>query len=952
VFKLLSALLLESKIVLCSKHRSLLTPVAEALRCFIWPFKWNYAYVPVLPMFLSGILEAPMPILVGVHTDNISEKLCALEEICVVDLDHDRVSYHSDQPQKMLPPALLKALKKDLDSSGVRSLQRFESISVPVSLDTLGSEFQNAPSYSSDSESKQNGQSSTAHQPEFSTRRVRASFVSFLVSFLGDFRSHLLFPIIKEREGHELSFDELFDRKAYLKSVPTLSREFLRDFVATQMFSGFVDEMTYSSERLQELEFFSSCYEYHSTLTGLSHKVKHRKAAPSLVDYLVDRRYQDMLYKIPAPDRSDLSEEYFEYPTFPKLDISLFRRPRPVHVKYLQDVSEERRSAIDFDKCFASHPSSHAKAKASNFHPISETFNSPSDWVKFLLRQIYSCWFILQEASISYHPNSEKAVLDLFVVLDKIVSTGIVPDEGIYRSVLILCGKFRKRREAQIVFETMKRFDVKPTAITYGAYASALAEGLGDVPEKSASVDSLHLSEADRNNGGDGALETESSKYMTGGASDVSSYSSFSLHRAISVLSLGDDAADTNSTLSLASLQRLRSLSDGMTLDSTGVPETGTATCEADGADASASGTASFHPVPPSGDTLSNDPCTTTGIEAAETLSRVDFAAPIAMSCFNVCDGCHTTLTETHTIGGFSDDDASFLTTCVRCYNNRFVPRLQVRYSIRMGDSDSSVDEEEEPEAASDCTTSTTAGDVSRGGAADQEEAKESTPSPSVIMISVPFLNPIILRNDLSHVSRALREDLASVDKFSRMHPILFWNLIWHFSNYDLPLDVFFPSGIRKMERLIPRYSYQNRVLTARDEETLEALRDLLRDGHFTRAMHLFLSKRKDTSPVSPPFTCRQTYEFKGQKENQAPPKPNGSIWTASMFDTLFDLRASTTDLPVVDMHSFSQKYATAVDLLDLQWRDHTKEIDKAPGELLLSIQTLFQTEPNAPRFG
>ena len=48
---------------------------------------------------------------------------------------------------------------------------------------------------------------------------------------------------------------------------------------------------------------------------------------------------------------------------------------------------------------------------------------------------------------------------------------------GVYRSILIICGKFHKKYEAQVIFEAMKKSGVKPSAVTYGAYAAALAEG-------------------------------------------------------------------------------------------------------------------------------------------------------------------------------------------------------------------------------------------------------------------------------------------------------------------------------------------------------------------------------------------------------------------------------------------------------------------------------------------
>jgi hypothetical protein len=40
----LEALLSERKIIICSHHLSVLTPIAEALRALAFPFQWQYVF--------------------------------------------------------------------------------------------------------------------------------------------------------------------------------------------------------------------------------------------------------------------------------------------------------------------------------------------------------------------------------------------------------------------------------------------------------------------------------------------------------------------------------------------------------------------------------------------------------------------------------------------------------------------------------------------------------------------------------------------------------------------------------------------------------------------------------------------------------------------------------------------------------------------------------------------
>ena len=57
-----------AKVVLCSKHTSMLTPVAESLRGILYPFTWQGLYIPLLPSSMMDILLSPSPYLIGLHS--------------------------------------------------------------------------------------------------------------------------------------------------------------------------------------------------------------------------------------------------------------------------------------------------------------------------------------------------------------------------------------------------------------------------------------------------------------------------------------------------------------------------------------------------------------------------------------------------------------------------------------------------------------------------------------------------------------------------------------------------------------------------------------------------------------------------------------------------------------------------------------------------------------------
>jgi hypothetical protein len=62
-FRILSA---EFSLCFCSRNPSLLTPVQEAFLSFLFPMVWQGVYIPVLPRSMLDILDAPVPVVMGV----------------------------------------------------------------------------------------------------------------------------------------------------------------------------------------------------------------------------------------------------------------------------------------------------------------------------------------------------------------------------------------------------------------------------------------------------------------------------------------------------------------------------------------------------------------------------------------------------------------------------------------------------------------------------------------------------------------------------------------------------------------------------------------------------------------------------------------------------------------------------------------------------------------------
>ena len=70
IIYLFECVLLERKILLISKYKSLLTQVAECLTGLIYPFVWTHVLIPILPENLKSYIDAPVPFIIGISSEN------------------------------------------------------------------------------------------------------------------------------------------------------------------------------------------------------------------------------------------------------------------------------------------------------------------------------------------------------------------------------------------------------------------------------------------------------------------------------------------------------------------------------------------------------------------------------------------------------------------------------------------------------------------------------------------------------------------------------------------------------------------------------------------------------------------------------------------------------------------------------------------------------------------
>ncbi|XP_016126933.1 DENN domain-containing protein 5A-like [Sinocyclocheilus grahami] len=74
VLQLFTCALLEIQILLYSQHYQRLMTVAESITALMFPFQWQHVYVPILPASLLHFLDAPVPYLMGLHSNGQDDR--------------------------------------------------------------------------------------------------------------------------------------------------------------------------------------------------------------------------------------------------------------------------------------------------------------------------------------------------------------------------------------------------------------------------------------------------------------------------------------------------------------------------------------------------------------------------------------------------------------------------------------------------------------------------------------------------------------------------------------------------------------------------------------------------------------------------------------------------------------------------------------------------------------
>ncbi|KAI8047466.1 hypothetical protein BDF21DRAFT_441699 [Thamnidium elegans] len=108
-----NTLLAEGKVVFLSKYTGMLSLACESFRYLLFPFYWQFVFIPVLPERLLTCLQAPVPYIIGFPGDMTDLEDHAPDDACIVNLDSNTM--HQSQRSMPIPDRQRRKLQSALE---------------------------------------------------------------------------------------------------------------------------------------------------------------------------------------------------------------------------------------------------------------------------------------------------------------------------------------------------------------------------------------------------------------------------------------------------------------------------------------------------------------------------------------------------------------------------------------------------------------------------------------------------------------------------------------------------------------------------------------------------------------------------------------------------------------------------------------------------------------------
>lgn len=347
VIKLVTALLLEYRVVLVADQYTTLTAVSELAIRLMYPFIFEHVYIPILPKTLLDFVSAPMPFFIGIPRAFIAgvdfqEMLEEHENMILVDIDADVV--HVTEEITPIAPAELRKLRRMVEP--MKKLYRPRDQMTALELKTL-KERDSAFNYVPNPEETDDVVTTQPKIDIDGVTSVQAAFLRVFVSLFKDYRRFLVFPkepppsttpadgpsgdskASEKSPTSPLPDDRVedepsFDTDTFIRKQSKESHEFLRKLCVTQAFTRFTDTRVAPGPMPGERENFDIRF-FDECIIAKSNRSRFRRTRPT--PFLVSKEFDIKdSFPAPEPDATGLpSGKAYQHRHFPRLNPELFQ---------------------------------------------------------------------------------------------------------------------------------------------------------------------------------------------------------------------------------------------------------------------------------------------------------------------------------------------------------------------------------------------------------------------------------------------------------------------------------------------------------------------------------------------------------------------------------------------------------------------------------------------------
>lgn len=312
VVTIFCAALSDIKILFFSRSYWKLTEASKAVESLLYPLKYCYTFIPVLPFDLIEVLDAPTPFIIGVHSD---QKVQALANFDGLWIDLDGASVHLTENVKLAPmpekpysrilSSLFQILKPDIHAADLAFPLNGRMHSKVESSSPLVADY---PKYKEESTKD---------------KQIRAIFIRLFSELFAGYRSCLL--IIRINPKPVISFH----KASFLGHHRLVNDEFMLRVLDSMAFHKFIEER---GPPFRPCDIFDDVYA--SIYDQLKRELDSSSSSSSqiILEHIKELANQFLLNENPSPQQtytqkvpqpSPISCSREDIPEFPHLDKEL-----------------------------------------------------------------------------------------------------------------------------------------------------------------------------------------------------------------------------------------------------------------------------------------------------------------------------------------------------------------------------------------------------------------------------------------------------------------------------------------------------------------------------------------------------------------------------------------------------------------------------------------------------